>query len=372
MENYDERRRRDQERQQGRYSDQGRERDSWWRGANDPRMTTVHGVRNAVGATTTATTAGPASGRAVAKVSAMGKAVAPNARGSRPTGRRGCEPRYSEDPYYSRNREQDTDDYSSRSRFGARQSDDQREWDQRSRDSLPREQRELAERSRRGSYYDPSWPYERSGRGRDEQRSREEEQESHYRGYYSRSATPFSYPGGSGYLYSESMTLHGPYTGRGPKGYKRSDQQIIEEACQRLERDGEIDASEIEVSAEDGVIRLRGTVHDRKAKRRAEECVESIYGARDVMNELRVEQQGRRRAVAGPAGRPRVAVRVRLAERPHRRLQTSGQGAQGSQASTGSGSQATPGSQSSTQGNRPGAGSSGSEQGSDDKRTPRR
>ena len=40
--------------------------------------------------------------------------------------------------------------------------------------------------------------------------------------------------------------------------------------------------------AKEGVIRLRGTVQDRKTKRRAEECVESIYGIDDVMNELRV------------------------------------------------------------------------------------
>jgi hypothetical protein len=79
--------------------------------------------------------------------------------------------------------------------------------------------------------------------------------------------------------------------GKGPKGYKRSDQQITEDACQRLERDGEIDASEIEVTAEDGVIRLRGTVQDRATKRRAEQCVESVYGARDVMNELRVQRE---------------------------------------------------------------------------------
>jgi osmotically-inducible protein OsmY len=134
--------------------------------------------------------------------------------------------------------------------------------------------------------------YSRGGeQGRESQRGRDESQESHYRGYYRSSATPFSYGGGSGMLYSESLTLHGPYTGRGPKGYKRSDQQILEEACQRLERDGEIDASEIEVTAEDGVIRLRGTVQDRMTKRRAEECVESVYGTRDVMNELRVSSQ---------------------------------------------------------------------------------
>jgi hypothetical protein len=139
-------------------------------------------------------------------------------------------------------------------------------------------------------------------------------------------------------VFSESLTLHGPYTGRGPKGYKRSDQQIVEEACQRLERDGEIDASDIEVTAEDGVIKLRGTVHDRRAKRRAEECVESIYGAHDVMNELRLSQQSRESqgTQTGRGG------------------QTS-QGAQGTQAPT--------------LGQRPGAGSSTAEQVGDDKRT---
>jgi hypothetical protein len=368
MENYDERRRRDQERQQGRYSDQGRDRDSWWRGGerseDDDRSRRAE--RGGLDDDRDYGRSGERQGgREAQRYGQSGGSE--RSRFSPDWSREGAEPRYSEDPYYSRNRGQDTDDYSSRSRFGARQSDDQREWDQRSRDSLPREQRELAERSRRGSYYDPSWPYERSGRGPDEQRSREDEQDRHYRGYYSRSATPFSYPGGSGYLYSESMTLHGPYTGRGPKGYKRSDQQIIEEACQRLERDGEIDASEIEVSAEDGVIRLRGTVHDRKAKRRAEECVESIYGARDVMNELRVEQQG-----GGEQSQGRQAGQGSQSAYGSQSGRTgASQGAQGSQASTGSGSQGTSGSQTSTQGTRPGAGSSGSDQGSDDKRTPR-
>ena len=141
------------------------------------------------------------------------------------------------------------------------------------------------------------------------------------------------------------MTLHGPYTGRGPKGYKRSDQQIMEDACQRLERDGEIDASDIEVTVEEGVIRLRGTVHDRKTKRHAEECVESIYGARDVMNELRVSQENRE--------------------------QWQGSQGRGAQASQGSqGSQASQGTQ--TLGQRAGAGSSTAEQVGDDKRnTPR-
>jgi hypothetical protein len=88
-------------------------------------------------------------------------------------------------------------------------------------------------------------------------------------------------------------TISGPHTGRGPKGYKRSDQQLVDEASQRLERDGHVDATDIEVSAEGGVIHLRGTVPDRASKRRAEECVESVYGARDVMNELRIADRSR-------------------------------------------------------------------------------
>ena len=206
--------------------------------------------------------------------------------------REGAEPRYSDDPYYSRNRERTPDEY-------LRGRDDSRRTD---------------------------WPYERSGRdrGRDIERSRDEDQDRHYRGSYSRSTTPFEYPGGSGYVYSESWTLHGPYSGRGPKGYKRSDQQITEEACQRLERDGEIDASEIEVTAEEGVIRLRGTVQDRATKRRAEQCVESIYGARDVMNELRVSQP-RESTQASPGG-----------------LGSQGQGAQTGRGATPSQPSATP------------------------------
>jgi osmotically-inducible protein OsmY len=110
--------------------------------------------------------------------------------------------------------------------------------------------------------------------------------------YRNRSGGHYGSQGG-GSLSMESWAS-GPHTGRGPKGYKRSDQQIIEDACQRLERDGQVDASEIEVSADDGIVRLRGTVSDRESKKRAERCVESVYGARDVVNELRVSQSSDR------------------------------------------------------------------------------
>ena len=316
MENYDQRRRQEEERRQSRHEDRGRDRDLWSRGER------AHDDEHPRRAERGWLDYDRDYGRPDERQGRREEQREPS-RFSPDWSRDGEEPRYSDDPYYSRNRERDPDEFSRRGRFGGRQGDDPR--------------------------------------GRDVQRSSEDEQGSHYRGYYSRSATPFSYAGGTGYLYAESLMVRGPYTGRGPKGYKRSDQQIIEEACQLLERDGEIDASDIEVSAEDGVIRLRGTVHDRRAKRRAEECVESIYGARDVMNELRIEQQGGERAQGRQASQDAQAASQ--SGRAAQASQTSAQGTQGSQAS--------PGSQTSTLGTRPGAGSSTSDQLGDEKRTPR-
>jgi osmotically-inducible protein OsmY len=178
----------------------------------------------------------------------------------------------------------DDDEGGSQRASGERGQDNDRDRSERSRFSPDWSRQGAQPRYSDEEYY--SRNRERSG-----SRGADEAQQSHYRGYYQSSSSPFSYAGGRGMLYTESLTLHGPYTGRGPKGYKRSDQQITDEACQRLERDGEIDASDIEVTAEDGVIRLRGTVQDRMTKRRAEECVESVYGTRDVMNELRVSSQ---------------------------------------------------------------------------------
>jgi hypothetical protein len=356
MENYDQRRRQEEERRQARQEDRGRDRDSWWgsqRGDDDDRPRRAE--RGWLDYDRDFGRSDERQGRREEqRYGESGRAE--RSRFSPDWSRENEEPRYSDDPYYARNRERDQDEYTRRSRFGGAQGEEQRSWEQRARESIPRGQRELAERSRRGDYYDPDWPYERGQRGRDEQRSSQEEQQgSHYRGWYSRTATPFSYGGGSGYLYSESMTLHGPYTGRGPKGYKRSDQQIIEEACQRLERDGEIDASEIEVTAEEGVIRLRGTVPDRKTKRRAEECIESIYGARDVMNELRVsrDDQGWQGSQASQGSQGSLGTQA----------SQSGRGTQASQSGVGSqASQSGQGSQAQTPGMRPGAGSSASDQ----------
>ena len=79
------------------------------------------------------------------------------------------------------------------------------------------------------------------------------------------------------------------YTGRGPRGYRRSDDRITEEINEELTRHPDIDASEIEVDVENGEVTLSGTVDDRQAKRLAEDIAERCSGVSDVHNRIRVK-----------------------------------------------------------------------------------
>ena len=90
----------------------------------------------------------------------------------------------------------------------------------------------------------------------------------------------------------------GKHWGRGPKGYRRSDERLREEISDRLMWDPEIDASDIEVRVSQGVVTLSGVVEDRSAKRMAEDIAEEVLGVEDVQNELKV----RRGFLAGLTG----------------------------------------------------------------------
>lgn len=82
------------------------------------------------------------------------------------------------------------------------------------------------------------------------------------------------------------------FRGRGPKGYRRSDERIHEDVCDRLEQDDYVDASDIEVSVNECTVNLSGTVADRAMKRRAEDIAESVNGVRDIRNDLRINGGG--------------------------------------------------------------------------------
>ena len=83
--------------------------------------------------------------------------------------------------------------------------------------------------------------------------------------------------------------MPGSPSGRGPRGYQRSDERVYEEVCDLLTENGDIDATNIEVRCENGEVILDGTVPDRDTKRLAEDIAESARGVRDVRNNLRIE-----------------------------------------------------------------------------------
>lgn len=166
-----------------------------------------------------------------------------------------------------------------------------------------------------GGYYDRGdEPYESSSRRpfeseeRYQSRSGSNYGQDYGQDYDYRSGRSDEYPdddsySSSGYsgsqnriLYSRFWVVPGPYSGVGPKGYSRSPEALKERVCERLQDDGRIDASNIEIECNDCEITLKGTVKSRSEKRLAEDCAESIRGVEDVHNRLRIDKQGSRQS----------------------------------------------------------------------------
>jgi hypothetical protein len=134
-----------------------------------------------------------------------------------------------------------------------------------------------------------------SGRGMGEYGRGEYEWGSEHRSEYPGQVHGRFYGGGAGL---------GEHAGRGPKGYKRSDDRLREDVCDRLTEDAEVDAREITVQVRDGEVTLQGTVPARSMKRAAEDCAESVSGVQQVHNQLRVESNGggQEQGRGGPSG----------------------------------------------------------------------
>lgn len=96
------------------------------------------------------------------------------------------------------------------------------------------------------------------------------------------------------------------HRGRGPRGYVRSDERIADDVISRLTDAPDVDASEILLSVEGGVVTLTGNVPARAMKHRAEDIAAEATGVRDVCNTIRVDNG------AASFGRPGEAVRSGL------------------------------------------------------------
>ncbi|MFN8508802.1 MAG: BON domain-containing protein [Dehalococcoidia bacterium] len=113
----------------------------------------------------------------------------------------------------------------------------------------------------------------------------------------------------------------GEYSGRGPRGYQRSDSRIQEDVCDRLCQFGQVDASGIDVRVSGGEVTLDGTVPDRRQKRLAEDVIEDISGVKDVLNHIKVRGEGGAMpptgenaspATNGAASKARTTARTRV------------------------------------------------------------
>jgi hypothetical protein len=78
------------------------------------------------------------------------------------------------------------------------------------------------------------------------------------------------------------------FRGRGPKGYERSDERLLEIICERLTEDSHVDASDIEVQVTNKEVSLTGTVRDRWSKHHIEDVVAECSGVTEIHNQLRV------------------------------------------------------------------------------------
>jgi osmotically-inducible protein OsmY len=75
---------------------------------------------------------------------------------------------------------------------------------------------------------------------------------------------------------------------KGPKNYKRTDERIHEDICERLWADSSLDVGDVSVHVADAVVRLEGTVRLRRMKHDIEDIAANCSGVEDVQNLIRV------------------------------------------------------------------------------------
>ena len=75
---------------------------------------------------------------------------------------------------------------------------------------------------------------------------------------------------------------------KGPKNYRRTDERIREDICERLWADSSLDVGDVEVHVCAGVVRLEGTVRLRRMKHDIEDIAANCHGVQDIENRIRV------------------------------------------------------------------------------------
>jgi osmotically-inducible protein OsmY len=99
-------------------------------------------------------------------------------------------------------------------------------------------------------------------------------------------------PGSPGAPAASERWMHGAtddigHRGKAPKNYVRSDQRIFEDVCEMLTAQDAVDASDMTVTVDKGVVTLDGSVATAHMKELAEEAIMDLPGVKAVRNSLR-------------------------------------------------------------------------------------
>jgi len=81
----------------------------------------------------------------------------------------------------------------------------------------------------------------------------------------------------------------GHFRGRGPRSYQPADARIEEQINARLTDDPEIDPYFVQVSTEQGVVRLSGFVATERERSRTEAVARNVFGVKTVSNDLEIK-----------------------------------------------------------------------------------
>ena len=82
---------------------------------------------------------------------------------------------------------------------------------------------------------------------------------------------------------------HPSLAGKGPKGWERSDEHILDDVCSSLTRHRDVDPRDIGIGVVNGTVMLSGTIVDAGQKRLVESIVSEVVGVREIQSDIHVE-----------------------------------------------------------------------------------
>lgn len=81
------------------------------------------------------------------------------------------------------------------------------------------------------------------------------------------------------------------YKGHGPIGYRPRDERIQELLCERLTEHPGIDATEISVAVDSGIVKVQGTVKSDRMKRTLLQTIRGSLGVIGVLDDIDVDER---------------------------------------------------------------------------------